>query len=132
MNTLGLIFLVALATSLALTPLARWLALRLGAVDRPDGKRKLQKEPVPRWGGVAVYLALLAALIGVQWTSADLPAGFGGLAWAIGVSAGFVCLLGCVDDRWELRSRRKLARADRVRAAGGAGRLVAGRHAGRR
>ncbi len=108
MNTFGIIFLVALATSLALTPLARWLALRLGAVDRPDGKRKLQKEPVPRWGGVAVYLALLAALVGVQWTAAELPQGFAGLAWAIGSSAGFVCLLGCVDDRWELRSRRKL------------------------
>ncbi len=109
MNILGLIFLVALATSLALTPLARSLALRLGAVDRPDGKRKLQKEPVPRWGGVAVYLALVSGLIGVQWTPLDLPPGFGGLAWAIGVSAGFVCLLGCVDDRWELSSRRKLA-----------------------
>jgi UDP-GlcNAc:undecaprenyl-phosphate GlcNAc-1-phosphate transferase len=108
MNTFGLIFVVALATSLALTPLARWLALRLGAVDRPDGKRKLQKEPVPRWGGVAVYVALVAALVGVQWTATELPQGFAGLAWAVGVSAGFVCLLGCVDDRWELRSRRKL------------------------
>jgi UDP-GlcNAc:undecaprenyl-phosphate GlcNAc-1-phosphate transferase len=107
MHIFGLIFLVALATALALTPLARWLALRLGAVDRPDGKRKLQKQPVPRWGGAAVYLALLSSLVGVHWAGADEP--FGGLAWAIAISAGFVCLLGCVDDRWELSSRRKLA-----------------------
>jgi len=108
MITLGLIFFVALAASLTLTPVARALAMRLGAVDRPDGKRKLQKQPVPRWGGVAVYVALVLGLLGVEWVGLDLPGGFGELAWVIGISAGFVCLLGCVDDRWEQSSRRKL------------------------
>jgi UDP-GlcNAc:undecaprenyl-phosphate GlcNAc-1-phosphate transferase len=108
MYTHGVIFLLALAASLALTPVARSVAVRLGAVDRPDGKRKLQKKPVPRWGGVAVYLALLLALAGSQWSGMDLPEGFGELSWVIAISAGFVCLLGCVDDRWELTSRRKL------------------------
>jgi UDP-GlcNAc:undecaprenyl-phosphate GlcNAc-1-phosphate transferase len=108
MYTHGVIFLIGLVASLALTPLARSVAVRLGAVDRPDGKRKLQRRPVPRWGGVAVYLALLLGLAGAQCSGLELPDGFYALSWVICVSAGFVCLLGCVDDRWELSSKRKL------------------------
>ena len=52
-------FVATMAASLALTPVARHLAVRWGAVDAPDGKRKLQKKPVPLWGGVAVYLSML-------------------------------------------------------------------------
>jgi len=40
-------FLVATLLSLYLTPQARAAALRLGIVDRPDGKLKTQREPVP-------------------------------------------------------------------------------------
>lgn len=48
--------------SLVLTPVVRTLALRLGAVDRPS-ERKIHSESIPRLGGVAVFLALLAGLL---------------------------------------------------------------------
>lgn len=46
-------FALACALAYGLTPLVRRLALRLGAVDRPDA-RKVHRGPVPRLGGVAV------------------------------------------------------------------------------
>ena len=42
------------------TPPVRQLALRLGAVDRPGGRR-VNRRPVPRMGGLALSAAFLAA-----------------------------------------------------------------------
>src|SRR5258708_7038865 len=53
---------VAAAISFALTPLARRLALRIGAVDQP-GPRKLHVHPTPRLGG----LAFVASVFIVTW-----------------------------------------------------------------
>ena len=66
MHAMWLIFVVTLVASLVLTPLARWLAARFNVVDAPDGKRKLQSNPVPLWAGVAVYLALVSGLAAAQ------------------------------------------------------------------
>ncbi|TKS58702.1 MAG: undecaprenyl-phosphate alpha-N-acetylglucosaminyl 1-phosphate transferase [Nitrospira sp.] len=57
-----LLFAISFCVSLALTPLARALALRLGAVDLPS-ERKIHSEPIPRLGGVGVFLALVAGLL---------------------------------------------------------------------
>lgn len=55
-------FVLAAVLSLYLTPILRTAAIRLGILDRPDGKLKNQAEPVPYLGGVAVHLAYLLAL----------------------------------------------------------------------
>lgn len=54
-------FIVALATALAVTPLARRVALRHGVLDHP-GERKVQSDPVPYLGGVGIVLAFVAAM----------------------------------------------------------------------
>ena len=46
------------ALTFALTPLARALALRIGAVDQP-GPRRIHREPVPTLGGLAMVIATL-------------------------------------------------------------------------
>jgi UDP-GlcNAc:undecaprenyl-phosphate GlcNAc-1-phosphate transferase len=51
-----LLFAVALAFSMILTPMAKWFGLRLGAVDIPKD-RKVHTIPTPRIGGLAVFLA---------------------------------------------------------------------------
>ncbi len=94
--------------SILLTPLARALALRCNAVDRPDGKRKLHRHPVPCWGGIAVYLALVLGLISARWLSPIGDDRLPGLALVLGVAAGVVCIFGCIDDRWNLSGRFKL------------------------
>ena len=48
----------------ALTPLMRKLALRIGAVDAPNLARKVQKEPVPYLGGVAIAIGVVGASYG--------------------------------------------------------------------
>lgn len=50
------------AISLALTPGARWLAVRLGAVDEP-GRRKVHVQPVPRLGGLAILAATVLVFV---------------------------------------------------------------------
>jgi UDP-GlcNAc:undecaprenyl-phosphate GlcNAc-1-phosphate transferase len=56
---------VAAATTLLsalLIPLARFVAFRLGAVDLP-GQRKIHVQPMPRTGGLAVFLAFVSVVI---------------------------------------------------------------------
>ena len=55
--------LVAAALSFGLTPLVRYVARWVGAVDQP-GERKIHAVPIPRLGGVSVVVsALLTVLI---------------------------------------------------------------------
>jgi UDP-GlcNAc:undecaprenyl-phosphate/decaprenyl-phosphate GlcNAc-1-phosphate transferase len=44
----------------------RKLALRVEAVDAPNLARKIQKEPVPYLGGVAIAIGILAASYGAM------------------------------------------------------------------
>jgi UDP-GlcNAc:undecaprenyl-phosphate GlcNAc-1-phosphate transferase len=102
-------FIIAFAYSLALTPIARFVALRLGIVDRPDGRRKLQKSAVPLWGGVAVYVTLLAGMwAAAQGAAPETARQLRDLCLVLVPAAGFVCLLGCIDDSWDLNPRFKL------------------------
>ena len=57
-----LVFAVALVTSLAVFPLALRFAKAHGIVDKPNA-RKLQRVPVPVFGGVVVYCGILAGAL---------------------------------------------------------------------
>src|SRR5256884_5339560 len=57
-----LTFGLALLLSLYSVPMARRAALQFNVVDRPDGRLKHQAEPVPYFGGLAVYVAFLISL----------------------------------------------------------------------
>ena len=56
------LFAFAFILSLCLTPLVRTLARRAGVLDVPDGKRKRHPWPVPKFGGLAVFLAFYLCL----------------------------------------------------------------------
>ena len=58
----AILFAVALAASLLSVPLAAKLAWAVGAIDRPS-KRRINKVPIPRMGGVAVFIGIGAAAI---------------------------------------------------------------------
>ncbi|HQI24611.1 MAG TPA: MraY family glycosyltransferase [Smithella sp.] len=55
-STLLLLFVCSLFLSLVLTPAVRALGIRLGAMDIPM-ERKMHTEPIPRIGGLAVFLS---------------------------------------------------------------------------
>lgn len=108
MLPLWIAFGVALASAIALTPLARALALRLEIVDQPDGRRKLQKRPVPLFGGVAVYLSLVLGLLAANFLAGEAYPQLFELSRVLIAATGFVCLFGCIDDTWDLSPRFKL------------------------
>lgn len=92
---------IAFAAALALVPLFRLLAQRVGIVDRPSvapGGRKQQRVPVPLLGGVAV---LLAAAVGIALAlvlhSAAAGTRIGGFERVL-IAGGLTFLIGLVDD----------------------------------
>jgi len=80
-----------------LTPLMRKLALRIGAVDAPNLARKVQKEPVPYLGGVAIAIGVVAAsygsLLAVDFTMETFR-----LASFVLLPAIAISVMGLIDD----------------------------------
>jgi UDP-GlcNAc:undecaprenyl-phosphate GlcNAc-1-phosphate transferase len=105
-----LLFGLALAASLALTPVVRALAWRFGVVDLPDGKRKLHARAVPKLGGVAVFLAFYSCmwLAGTRLDWAAARAAWD-LAWTLFWPSILILGLGIVDDRWPVSAWTKIA-----------------------
>jgi UDP-GlcNAc:undecaprenyl-phosphate GlcNAc-1-phosphate transferase len=98
----GLAFGVALVLALYITPIMRQAAIRFGIVDRPDGRLKKQREPVPYLGGLAIYLSFLMALTAtLRFDSTEVL----GLLLA----GAIVVILGLVDDFGVLTPGVKLA-----------------------
>ncbi len=57
-NIFTIVF-VCFATALVLTPVVKKIAFHVGAIDMPDGKRKIHTKPMPRMGGLAMFFAFL-------------------------------------------------------------------------
>lgn len=99
-----LIFLVAVAFLLSLmaVPALSRAAHRLGWVDRPNA-RKTHAKPVPLVGGIAVFAAVMGALL--------LQIGFwhvsGNHAHVLGIGA-VLLLVGALDDRFDIRPHYRL------------------------
>ena len=105
MRAILAIFLVALMVTALSTPQIRRLAIGLGFVDAP-AERKLQTEPIPLLGGIAIVIgALLGLLLVVFFAYDDLPRSVVGVLSA----SGIVALVGLLDDRLGLPAWAKLA-----------------------
>ncbi len=104
-----LVLLVAAAVTYLLTPVARWAALRTGAITALRD-RDVHAVPTPRLGGVAM-LAGLAVAMAVASQIPFLQGVFEDTrrAWGIVGAAAMVCLLGVADDIWDLDWMTKLA-----------------------
>ncbi len=102
MPTLMLIFFAALLFAVAATPLARRVAMALGFLDRP-ASRKVHTSPMPLLGGVAIYVAFVAALLLFS------DAFYVNQVIGILLGATWVSFLGIWDDWRSLRPLAKLA-----------------------
>jgi UDP-GlcNAc:undecaprenyl-phosphate GlcNAc-1-phosphate transferase len=100
MYLLSSTFLLALFLSLYGVPIARQAALKYGIVDAPDGHLKHQKEPVPYFGGLAIYLAFLMSLAFTFEFRQDVL--------GIILGATIVVMLGLIDDFGVLSPTTKL------------------------
>ncbi len=95
---------------LVLTPLVRFLAFRIGAVDNPNARR-VNKVPMPSSGGLGILIAFLVGTLilmpiiteknhyFMSYFDYILPVAMGGL---------IVSMTGFVDDVIELKPRTKM------------------------
>jgi len=95
-------FVLALILSLYLTPVMGKAALQFGIVDRPDGKLKKHKRPMPYLGGIAIYLSFLLALAFSKFE-------FNQEVLGLLLAGTIVLLLGLIDDLGFLKTWAKLA-----------------------
>lgn len=94
-----LAFIIALALAYVLTPRVMSLAIKTGAMDAPDA-RKVHHTPIPRMGGLAIYIAFMVAVL----LCVDLT------REVIGLLAGgtVILLIGLIDDFKSLPAKVKL------------------------
>ena len=123
------LFLSALAVTLLTTPLARRIAVALDAVDMPN-PRRINKVPVPRMGGIAIFLGIVAAFVAQYvgtlcfgWPAVLVPSPKLQVNYWMLVAAFLVIFLtGVIDDARSLLPWQKLigqVAAATIAAAGG-------------
>lgn len=88
-------FGVALVSVLVLTPIVRWFATRLGAVDVPED-RKVHEKTTPTLGGVAIYLSMMIAT-GVYMIFGSGRASSGDIMGIL-LGATVIVIFGAIDD----------------------------------
>lgn len=101
----GSVFLAAVAT-----PVVIWLAYRLGVLDR-GSVRAVHKKPIPRIGGVAIFLAAMCMIVSVLFIDSVIGEEFRGVRRPLVTlleAATFVFLVGFLDDLHGLPARVKL------------------------
>lgn len=91
----------ALVIAIGGTPLVRYAALKLGILDNPSA-RKVHSAPVPLMGGIAIYVAFIAAL--AIWGERSY------INEVVGISVGatLVSIVGALDDSRGMGSYLKL------------------------
>ncbi len=62
---------LAMLLSFCLTPLVKRLAVRIGAVDVPKDKRRMHDHPIPRLGGLAIFVGSVVSIL--LFAKVDLP-----------------------------------------------------------
>ncbi|MGL4790235.1 MAG: glycosyltransferase family 4 protein, partial [Anaerotignaceae bacterium] len=96
-------FSTAFAISNVMTPVAKKISLKVGAIDYPKA-RGMHKDPMPRMGGIAIVAGfMLTLLIIYRFTNLDSPMQLIGFI----AGAGIIVVLGIVDDCFTLRARFK-------------------------
>jgi UDP-GlcNAc:undecaprenyl-phosphate/decaprenyl-phosphate GlcNAc-1-phosphate transferase len=100
-------FLIALSVSWFFTPQIRAQAVQLGLMDQPgSSERRIHVAPVPRLGGIPIYISLLVTLTLIVVLTGRFPR-YGG--WAgIAVGGTLVFILGLLDDLKSIPAKVKL------------------------
>lgn len=96
----GAIFIISVLISFAITPLIKKLAIKLKAIDIPKDDRRIHNKPIPRMGGLAIYISFIA--VSLYFSNFDKN--------VAGIVLGSTILIigGIIDDIKSLRPLYKL------------------------
>lgn len=101
MENLYLIALFSAIISFISTPLIRRLACNFNVVDIPKDSRRVHKKPIPKLGGLAIYIAFLI-MVFLKKSPIDQS--------EIGIIIGSLIIVigGVVDDKYNIKPWQKL------------------------
>jgi UDP-GlcNAc:undecaprenyl-phosphate GlcNAc-1-phosphate transferase len=91
---------IALVIVILLTPAVGGMARLLGVVDEPD-RRRLNRRPIPRLGGLAIFLGIIVPSLAFLDLTGEMRGVLIGMAVA--------CVIGVIDDFKGLAPMPKLA-----------------------
>lgn len=92
-------FFIALFVTYVLTPSIKKLAIKVGAIDRPNA-RKVHTRVIPRLGGLAIYIGFMAALV--------LQVSFSPEIWGLVLGCTAIVMVGIWDDICQIPAKVKL------------------------
>ena len=109
--------LSAFVVSVICTPVVIWFASRFGFLDMPGDPRKIHKTPIPRLGGLAIFVSFFAVLAVFlsqsQVVYEALHQNLGVILpkhlWGIFVAGAVLMIFGALDDKYDLKPRYAFA-----------------------
>ena len=81
---------ISIVVAFVTAPLSIRIAHKLGVIDRPKDARRVHKKPIPRFGGMAIFLGSMAAML--------IPAGMNDRIRIAMIGGLLMYLLGIADD----------------------------------
>ena len=85
-----LALLVALVVSFLMTPVVKTFAYKVGAIDVPKDNRRMHKTPIPRLGGLAIFIGFMVSILLFAEIDSEMK--------SILLGAVIIVVLGVVDD----------------------------------
>lgn len=82
--------LIALVISFIATPLVKLFAQRVGAIDVPNEERRVHDHPIPRMGGLAIFIAFILSVVIFTDVNQQIQ--------GILLGAVIVVIIGVIDD----------------------------------
>jgi UDP-GlcNAc:undecaprenyl-phosphate GlcNAc-1-phosphate transferase len=99
METYVVAFTIALAVAYFATPKVKEIAIKAGALDAPDA-RKVHTEPIPRMGGLAIYLGFVLAVFASMHVNREIA--------GILLGGTVILIIGIIDDMKQISAKTKL------------------------
>ncbi len=106
--TVILTFVIAVLAAWGLTPRVRVFCLRVGWADEPS-PRRLNREPLPNAGGLAIYASVILALVIATLLRPILISEVQIQLLAMLLGGSFLLITGFIDDQYGLPPALKLA-----------------------
>ncbi len=98
-------FASAFAISIVMTPIAKTISIKVGAIDYPKD-RGMHKKPMPRMGGIAIVCGFLITVLMISPFINHLETK---KLFGLIIGSAIIAVLGAVDDVKNLSAKFKLA-----------------------